>query len=237
MNHFLKIQDKFRMSGIGYIFNVYSDIPFPSSTKTLKYKNGKILEIKEIFNSYDTIFENYSGEFGLVFKGITKEEFDQIEIGSYFYTNFTINCFIDMDGVLCDFDKKSEELREENQVGKWTHIKKYGFYEFFSELEPTKECFEILETIPKDMNKIILTGCTKTDFDKVKQAKIEWIRQYISKDIEIICCFSEEKQNFLRNHGDILIDDNEKNIERWEKSNGKGIHYKDLESLKRLIEI
>ena len=147
--------------------------------------------------------------------------------------------FCDMDGVLVDFDKEFERNhgvlpyklpREElwqivldtkdywlnlpklNDADKLVnHLNKYGFH--------------------------ILTGLPSYGFDKAYKQKRLWMKKHYGKEDGVICCLSKDKQNFGKPK-DILIDDREPNIKRWEEMGGIGIlHTSAEETIRKLKEL
>ena len=138
--------------------------------------------------------------------------------------------FCDMDGVLVDFDDSFKE--------------KYGEYPYNI---PREQLWEIVITTPnywlnlppkKDAQQLInflerqgfeiLTGLPHYGFDKANVEKRAWIKKYIVEHINVICCLSKDKQNYLKPK-DILIDDREPNIQRWEAEGGIGILHTSAE--------
>ena len=49
----------------------------------------------------------------------------------------------------------------------------------------------------------------------------------------MITCFSRDKARHLKAPGDILVDDRNDTIRRWEKAGGYGIWYRDAEQTVR----
>ncbi len=145
--------------------------------------------------------------------------------------------FCDMDGVLVDFDKEFERNhgilpyklpREElwqivlDTKDYWVnlpklkgadklvnHLKKYGFQ--------------------------ILTGLPAYGYDKAEKEKKQWLKNNYGIESGVICCLSKDKQNFGKPK-DILIDDREPNIQRWEEMGGIGILYTSAEDTIRKLQ-
>lgn len=144
-----------------------------------------------------------------------------------------------MDGVLVDFDKEFE--------------RNHGILPYKL---PREELWQIvLDTenywvnLPKlaDADKLInhlnkhgfqiLTGLPAYGFDKAEKEKKQWLKNHYGIEKGVICCLSKDKQNYGTKN-DILIDDRQPNIERWEEMGGIGIlHTSADETIKKLKEL
>lgn len=63
------------------------------------------------------------------------------------------------------------------------------------------------------------------------------MKKHYGKEDGVICCLSKDKQNFGKPK-DILIDDREPNIQRWEEMGGIGIlHTSAEETIRKLKEL
>ena len=154
--------------------------------------------------------------------------------------------YIDMDGVLCDFDKKFKEISGEDFIEysdkygwnkTWKTIEKSGI-EYWSEMEWNgggKKLWNFLKNLD---NVEILTGSPR---DKVgeyaKKGKEIWIKKNIG-DIKVNHIEGKLKFTYVKNN-DILIDDMERNCNLWENAGGIAILHKNtnntIEELKKLI--
>lgn len=159
--------------------------------------------------------------------------------------------YFDMDGVLADFDRGIRDLchmEPTNQAGKseaaddamWEAVKNIDH--FYDKLEPMpgslnmfqilhdkygNKC-EILSGIPKPRRGIMTSGEDKT----------AWVHRLLGEDIVVNIVFREEKKNYVKGAGYILIDDLEKNIKEWNKAGGTGIHFTNAgEVLKKISEL
>lgn len=145
--------------------------------------------------------------------------------------------YIDMDGVLSDFDKGAKELcglepRYQSVVigtaedaAWWAKVRAVDhFYDKLDLITGSKEMFdelygkygdavEILSAIPKPHRGIV----------SAKEDKINWVRRLLSEDVVINIVFREEKAGFCTGKDCILIDDYDKNIKEWEFMGGTGI--------------
>ena len=146
--------------------------------------------------------------------------------------------YFDLDGVLADFDRGIRELchiNPSNQASRsvaddnamWEAVKNVGH--FYDKLEPIPGAInmfktlynrygdkcEILSGIPKPRRGIMTSG----------EDKIAWTHRFLGEDIVVNIVFREEKKNYVKGAGYILIDDLEKNIKEWDEAGGTGIHF------------
>lgn len=154
---------------------------------------------------------------------------------------------VDMDGVLCDFDRRAAEI-----VGKprdsfeepemWSSIESYGKARFFETMEWMPGGRELWNFVTANFLKVrILSALGKSDMvDKqTSQGKLAWLRHNIpdlSSD-DIILVQNKHKKRHYAKPGDIMIDDNETVIHEWLKKGGIGILHKTAqETISKLKE-
>lgn len=146
--------------------------------------------------------------------------------------------FIDMDGVLADFDNgfvDTFKVEHRNGMPKkemWDHI--YGHDEFFYNLKPMAGFSDLLMAASYLYNTgkvgqlAILTACPKSHFFHVADQKKRWIQKHVSGDIIVIPSYmSENKPAYIQSKGDILVDDWRKNCEAWEEVGGVAVKFED----------
>lgn len=148
--------------------------------------------------------------------------------------------FIDMDGVLADFDgsflstfgKTCEECESKNEMWRLIH----GHDEFFYNLPKMAGVKELLYAVrlAKFEGQIqdwaVLTSAGSSDFMHVAQQKRRWIHGNVGHDIMVITVKDGlDKAAFVQHKGDILIDDWRKNCEAWEANGGVAIKYENAE--------
>ena len=148
--------------------------------------------------------------------------------------------YLDMDGVLCDFEKGIHDIdgktnakdlfkQDANDKGLlWKHIAKKGTYDFFSQLEWLEEGKKLWAFLKDKPNVEILSsiGNKNPDRKETHQAKVDWLKWH---NINIPSNFSQsarEKQKWARRKGNILIDDYDNNIKQWNKAGGTSVHFK-----------
>lgn len=138
--------------------------------------------------------------------------------------------YLDMDGVLCDFEgrveslsgKKFEELNEE-QVKKITKLP-----EFFEGMEPNylaeelvTSCFKVAKSVK------ILTSVGKHNPGRVVREKIQWLELHfpeLSTDSFYYVHSSKDKAYYAEEDV-LLIDDREKSCLPFKKAGGRVLQY------------
>lgn len=141
--------------------------------------------------------------------------------------------YIDLDGVMADFDKYFlEEFGVESSKlddpTLWKWINDHG--NFFINLplcEGALEFFKIVE----HLNPTILTACPKSNYATAAVQKRQWVYEHLSKDITVIPMMGgKNKCLFMHSPGDVLIDDFEKNCIPWREHGGIAIHHKNFKT-------
>lgn len=147
--------------------------------------------------------------------------------------------FCDMDGVLVDFDKEFErnhgilpyQLPREEL---WQIV--LDTENYWLNLPKLKDADKLVSYLNKHGFQI-LTGLPVYGYDKAEKEKRLWLKKHYGKEDGVICCLSKDKQNFGKPK-DILIDDREPNIQRWEEMGGIGIlHTSAEETIRKLKEL
>lgn len=146
--------------------------------------------------------------------------------------------FVDMDGVLADFDahyravfnRKADKVLDNVD---WAAVRKVnGFY---LNMPPMPD-FNLLWTFISRYDPIVLTGIPMA-VPEAQDNKRAWVRKHIGSDVEVRCCRSKDKYVHAI-PGDILIDDWEKYKDLWIGAGGAWITHTDAKStIKRLAEI
>ena len=153
---------------------------------------------------------------------------------------YTIYC--DMDGVLCDFDKRFMEFSNgippsqyENEFGKkafWELISKkgVGFWVGIPWMPDGKQLWNYI----KPYNPSLLSAPSREESSRL--GKRLWIRNNIP-GTKLILRQAEQKQEFASPNA-ILIDDRTSNIQQWRDKGGIGImHTSANETIKQLKEL
>lgn len=155
--------------------------------------------------------------------------------------------FIDLDGVMADFDKRAIEIlgvrpRDfEGQEGAdrlWEKIDAYP--NFFLSLEPMKDAMVLWDGVEaRGFIPTVLTGTprwnNKENMDPSEQ-KRQWVLKHLYHG-RTITCKSRDKCLHMEQPGDVLIDDWHRYAGLWREKGGKFIlHTSAVESLKELDE-
>lgn len=154
--------------------------------------------------------------------------------------------FVDLDGVLADFDGGYEKLfgvrpdkrNEKKTPDLWTNIETTR--DFFYNLQLMPDALDLwhgVRALVEPNDPVVLTGIPLlNDADKQKK---RWVYNYLGYAAaeRMICCRSVDKCKFGR-IGDILIDDWEKYRHLWVGMGGVFVlHTGAVESLKELKEV
>ena len=157
--------------------------------------------------------------------------------------------YIDMDGVLVDFDRGVKELlnlNPEPQEGAsdeytkslWEKARQYP--NFYYKLQPIENMIELVnDLIAKYGDKVeILTGIPRKErgVETAAQDKIDWIRKYVSNDIKVNTVRRKDKKNFCLGKEYILIDDYTKNTNEWIEAGGTALLFKSAKDLNLQFE-
>lgn len=152
--------------------------------------------------------------------------------------------YFDMDGVLADFERGIRGLchmEAPSQNGKqdekadnlmWEAVRETGhFYDRLDLMPGAKEMFdrifgkygdrcEILTGIPKAKRGIVTAG----------EDKKNWMKRMLSDRIKVNIVYREQKPEYCKGKGCVLVDDLEKNIREWEEMGGTGILHVSAEN-------
>ena len=145
--------------------------------------------------------------------------------------NSKYRIYIDLDGVLADFDSGVEGYRESDDV-MWAFVRSAGpsFWEKLPFLDQGRELWEYIKTL----NPIILSahpGRRESDESVIRDAiegKLAWIDKHLGSEFVVSAKIGERSEKKLyANSNSILIDDYIKNIMEFRSAGGIAIHYKD----------
>jgi len=137
--------------------------------------------------------------------------------------------YLDMDGVLCDFDKSFGILVGEPSVGYEDKYGKTAFWgkigeagvKYWSEM-PWYPGSKKMWNMVKNMDTKILSAPPSTKPENAKKGKAIWVKKNLGS-VELI--LERNKQKYA--HGQaILVDDRKDNIDKWKSAGGKGILFK-----------
>lgn len=208
---------------------------FPGVWKDTPHLND-IRVGKGCFMDYDDVSDEEAEEIRLQIQA----EYDRMA---------KIRVYIDMDGVLADFDRGVWELchmEPQPQNGKrdakvddlmWEALRKVDHYYDKLELMPgAKEMFDLIYGKYGDQCEI-LTGIPRPERGIVTagEDKTAWTRRNLSEAVKVNIVLRKEKLLFCKDANSVLIDDRARTIQDWKEAGGTGIlHVSPDETLKEL---
>lgn len=146
--------------------------------------------------------------------------------------------FLDMDGVLADFDKRATEIlgmapsRYEARFGArsfWAVLQ--GTPDFYNSFDPMIDAPFLVEAT-QHLQPIVLTGVPLGEW--AAPQKRAWIRRMFPTLNFIITCRSKDKSKYCR-PGDVLVDDRVEYRPLWEAAGGTYVvHTSAFQSLAEL---
>lgn len=148
--------------------------------------------------------------------------------------------FIDLDGVLCNFDKAwlnlgiskltLDDYKEKFSANKaWKQIHAAGV-DFWANMEWMPDGKKLWNNVKKH-EPTILTSPSKKEVSK--EGKTKWVERELGKDVPLI--FSRDKFEHASENR-ILIDDSEKKINNWIEHNGIGILFTNISDVVRQLK-
>ena len=154
--------------------------------------------------------------------------------------------FLDMDGVLADFESKITEMLGEKV---WNTDAGHAVYDAHKRELTAKHMFRKMDPLPDAWKLVdwccnsgihteILTAAGTVNRELVVRDKIEWIREHINPYWTIIPTFKGSQKAVFAHKKAVLIDDRDKNIECWVEAGGIGILHTTAENtIKQLNEL
>lgn len=148
--------------------------------------------------------------------------------------------FVDLDGVLVDFDAGVQRLTGKTPA---QFQKQHGLASFWSLLARTPDFYAKLPAHPdgpriwravREYNPTILSGVPHGDW--AAPQKRAWVKKYLGETVPVITCLSRDKHTYA-SPGAILIDDSAKLGPAWEAAGGLFIHHIDIERTLFEIEV
>lgn len=149
--------------------------------------------------------------------------------------------YFDMDGVLCDFDKRCNELscwREDNHRPNWKKMEEIG-PDFWGLMEPISVGMELYFKIKKFAldNKIDVGILSAIHLECGVIGKHNWIKSHIEVPSNLVKIVRNGKiKHRLASPENLLIDDNENNVNDFISSGGKAILFDRQKPLNELID-
>lgn len=147
-----------------------------------------------------------------------------------FRKEFKPRLFVDLDGVLADFDAHYAAsfgvlpCKTKDDVD-WGQVKKVPDWYFNI---PLMADAEFLWAFIGRFNPTVLTGVPSSLHLEAVDNKTRWVEKYFP-GTPVICCPSKQKYLYCK-PGDILIDDWDKYRQRWLDAGGRWVLHKDARS-------
>lgn len=141
--------------------------------------------------------------------------------------------FIDLDGVLADFDTSAKSILGmhprsfEEEFGSnefWSRLS--GAHRFYNNLEPYPGAYDFMEAL-SEFDPWVLTGCP-SNMPEAHYDKQEWVKSHFGKHIPTITTQSKYKSNFC-SPSDVIVDDWPKHMEAWINKGGIWILHENFE--------
>jgi hypothetical protein len=148
--------------------------------------------------------------------------------------------FVDMDGVLADFDAHHEAVfgfRSDKLADNVDWQKVRDTPGFYANIPPMADMDELWGFVSRlTPRPIVLTGVPYS-VEEAPENKRGWVRRHLGEDVEVRCVKSKEKSLHCR-PGDVLIDDWEKYRELWICRGGRWITHTSAESsIQQLLDM
>lgn len=149
--------------------------------------------------------------------------------------------FLDLDGVLADFDTAAQKLfgmpphKAEESLGArefWRRIHHVGT--FYRDLPLMPDARKLFQAVAH-LHPMILTGVPVGGW--AEDQKVNWVAEHFP-GVPIITCRAKEKFLHIKHPGDVLVDDMLKYQHLWEQAGGVFVHHVSaIETLRRLKEL
>ncbi len=145
--------------------------------------------------------------------------------------------FLDLDGVLADFDRgvvavtgrRPEQLAMKEM---WRALSRHA--DFFGTLEFMHDAQE-LWSFCAPYRPAILTGLPLGSW--APDQKMRWVARMLGADVPVITCMARDKARHAT-HGAVLVDDREKARKPWEAAGGHFVlHRNAAESIAELTKL
>jgi hypothetical protein len=144
--------------------------------------------------------------------------------------------FLDMDGVLADFDAGAGEALGTDNTYKWEWLHGSSEFwrildavpDFFFNLPPTPDAMLLFGSV-RHLNPVVLTALPKTGASIVDDQKRRWAKKFLGDDVRVITCMTSEKPDYC-SPGDVLVDDRSVNAGAWMERGGRYVLHTDAKS-------
>jgi hypothetical protein len=135
-----------------------------------------------------------------------------------------VKLFLDLDGVLADFDRGVETLLgkrpdELAPARMWAALARAP--QFFATLEMMHDAQELWDFC-RPFGPTILTGLPRGDW--AERQKRRWVANMLGRDVKVLTVMSRDKHHYAA-PGHVLVDDRIKLRGAWEAAGGIFIHH------------
>lgn len=141
--------------------------------------------------------------------------------------------YLDMDGVLCDFEKRFVELfgchTEESRAHKntiyrqqWVDVVSGWHFATLDWFPGAQELISFVKSLPKTEVKILTSTAGDEFHNLITKQKMKWVTDR-HLDIPVITVPGKIYKKLWANSESLLVDDTKKNINDFIKSGGKAI--------------
>lgn len=139
--------------------------------------------------------------------------------------------YFDMDGVLCDFDKRCKQLdcRKPNGKCNWEKMDAIG-QKFWADMDKIDKGIELLTNVLSwfASNSDVQIGIfSAVHLKNGKLGKMKWLEKYLPMiDKGLIKIINNGKFKFqYANSDSLLVDDKEENVKNWKNAGGYAVHF------------
>ena len=134
--------------------------------------------------------------------------------------------FVDLDGVLANFDEKVKEItgkypNELKLKDMWRQISPPRYEDFYYKLDFMPDAHQLWNYVKK-YEPTILTGLPLGNW--AKGQKVRWVGEHLGWQTKVITCMASDKYK-ESGEGHILIDDRIKAEKPWVNAGGIFIHH------------
>jgi hypothetical protein len=148
--------------------------------------------------------------------------------------------YLDMDGVLADFDKRAEailqmkpSLFEEKYGAKAFWMILQDSFDFYNSFPMMIDAPSLLDAVDH-LNPIVLTGVPLGEW--AAPQKRAWLKRHVP-GYPVITCRAKDKSNYCK-PGDVIVDDRIEHRHLWCDKGGQWVHhtsaYDSIEALKNI---
>lgn len=139
------------------------------------------------------------------------------------------NLYLDLDGVMADFDRAFPETFGVSHVDMpkpemWRYISTKP--RFFADLPPMPGAMEAWAFWLRWYNPTVLTSAGESHYDEIAPQKRDWVARFLGDDVPVIVVRDGiDKPKHMLREGDILIDDWSKNTNAWNAAGGVAVKH------------